>query len=352
MKLSDFNYNLPNELIAQFPTKERDNSRLLLLCRESSEIKHYMFNQLCSLLNKGDLLVLNDTKVLNARLVGKRLGFQGKIEILLVEKIKDNIYTCLAKPACRFKDGTKLIFGDGSLEAEVLSSEGNFKRICFNIDGDLSAVLDEVGQIPLPPYIKREPVKQDKQRYQTVYAKNKGAIAAPTAGLHFTKNLLLGIRARGIEIAYITLHVGYATFKPVTEDEILRHKMHKEYFEISKSTADKISNTKERGRRVVAVGTTTCRALESAAGNSQIDLPDRGKLLGTGVTKGWTELFICPGYNFKVVDGLLTNFHFPRTTLLMLVSALCGKDNLIRAYNEAIEKRYRFYSYGDAMLII
>ncbi len=351
MKLSDFDYNLPQELIAQFPAKVRDGSRLLLLRGDNAETRHYKFNQLCMLLNKGDLLVLNDTKVTNARLIGKRAGFQGKIEVLLIGKLNDNIYTCLAKPARRFKDGTKLIFDDGRLEAEVLSSEGDFKRIRFNTDGDLSIILDEIGQVPLPPYIKREPEKQDKQRYQTVYANNKGAVAAPTAGLHFTEGLLSKIRTRGIEIAYITLHVSYATFKPVTEDEISRHKMHKEYFEISKPTADKINNAKESGRRVIAVGTTTCRALESAAIACNVP-PD---LVQTGVirnTKEWTDLFICPGYSFKVVDSLLTNFHFPRTTLLMLVSAFCGKDNLIKAYNEAIEKRYRFYSYGDAMLII
>lgn len=338
MKLSDFDYNLPQKLIAQFPAKERDDSRLLLLRRDSAEIKHHKFNQLCNILNKGDLLVLNDTKVLNARLVGKRLGFEGRIEVLLIDKLNDNVYTCLARPARRFKNGTKLIFDDRRLKAEVLSDEGDFKRIRFNTDDDLSIVLDEAGQIPLPPYIKREPEKEDEQRYQTVYANNKGAIAAPTAGLHFTEALLSEIITRGIEIAYITLHVSYATFKPVTEDEISMHKMYKEYFEISESTADKIKSAKESGRRVIAVGTTTCRALESAP------------IICS--TKEWTDLFIYPGYNFKVVDSLLTNFHFPQTTLLMLVSAFYGKDNLIKAYNEAIEKRYRFYSYGDAMLII
>jgi len=353
MKLSDFDYNLPQELIAQFPAKERDSSRLLLLRRDSAETKHYKFNQLCMLLNKGDLLVLNDTKVSNARLIGKRVGFQGKIEILLIDKLDDNIYTCLAKPARRFKDGTKLIFDGGRIQAEVLSSKGDFKRIRFDADGDLSILLDEAGQVPLPPYIKREPEKEDKQRYQTVYANNKGAVAAPTAGLHFTEGLLSEIRTRGIEIAYITLHVSYATFKPVTEDEISRHMMHKEYFEISKPAADKINSAKESGRRVIAVGTTVCRALESSAIKRATCLSTgrRDTIYRIRKTKEWTDLFIYPGYSFKIVDSLLTNFHFPRTTLLMLVSAFYGKDNLIKAYNEAIEKRYRFYSYGDAMLI-
>ncbi len=351
MKLSDFDYNLPQHLIAQFPTKQRGASRLLLLRKESLDIIHYNFNQLCTLLDEGDILVLNDTRVLNARLVGKRFGFQGKIEVLLIDRISNRDYKCLVKPARRFKDGTKLIFDNGRLEAEVLGSEEEFKHIRFNISGDIATILDEVGQIPLPPYIKREPEEQDKNRYQTIYASKKGAVAAPTAGLHFTEDILSGIKSRGVEIAYITLHVGYATFKPVTEDKVSLHKMHKEYFEIPKVTSEMINRTKERGKRVIAVGTTTCRALESAAGSRQTGLPKRvpGAI---SIAKGWTDLFIYPGYNFKIVDGMLTNFHFPRTTLLMLVSALCGRDNLIKAYHEAIEKGYRFYSYGDAMLIV
>ncbi len=360
MRLSDFDYNLPQDSIAQFPAKERADSRLLLLGRSNAEISHHKFSQLCTFLNKGDLLVLNDTKVSKARLVGSRVGFQGKIEILLIDRLQDNIYACLAKPARRFKSGTRLVFGDGRLEAEVLSSEGDFKHIRFNTDGDLSIILDRIGQVPLPPYIKRAPEEQDKHRYQTVYANNIGAVAAPTAGLHFTKELLSEIKGRGVEIAYITLHVGYATFKPVTEDEISMHKMHKEYFEISKPVAEKINRAKDIGRRVIVVGTTTCRALESAAIKRKTSLDfarDRQVLRSKQVsairdTKEWTDLFIYPGYDFKVIDGLLTNFHFPRTTLLMLVSAFYGKDNLMKAYNEAIKERYRFYSYGDAMLIL
>ncbi len=351
MKLSDFDYDLPQDLIAQFPAKQRDASRLLLLRKQSDEITHYNFNQLRTLLTEGDILVLNDTRVSNARLVGKRLGFQGKIEILLIDRISNCDYKCLVRPARKFKDGTKLIFDNGSLEAEVLGSEEEFKYIRFNISGDIATILDEVGQIPLPPYIKREPEEEDKNRYQTVYASKKGAVAAPTAGLHFTEDLLSGIKSRGVEIAYITLHVGYATFKPVTEDKVSLHKMHKEYFEIPKVTEEMINRAKESGKRVIAVGTTTCRALESAADNRQTGLSKRvsGAI---SIAKGWTDLFIYPGYNFKIVDGMLTNFHFPRTTLLMLVSALCGRDKLMKAYHEAVEKRYRFYSYGDAMLII
>lgn len=346
MKLSDFDYSLPRELIAQFPADKRDNSRLLLLHRGSPQCGHYKFRQLPMFLNKGDLLVLNDTRVMNARLTGKRLGFKGKIEVLLIDKLGDNTYACLSKPSRRFKAGTRLVFDNGAIEAEVIDSRSNFKRIRFRADGDVSAMLEEAGQVPLPPYIKRKPSAQDRHRYQTVYAANKGAVAAPTAGLHFTKSLLSKIKDKGVETANITLHVSYATFKPVTESGISGHKMHKEYFEISEESADKISNAKKQNRRVVAVGTTSCRALESAA------------VVGTGggvtvqARKAWTGLFIYPGYKFKVIDGLLTNFHFPRTTLLMLAAAFCGKDDIIKAYQEAVSKRYRFYSYGDAMLII
>jgi len=346
MRLSDFDYELPKELIAQSPAAKRDDSRLLLLQRGISGYGHYKFNQLPEFLNKGDLLVLNNTRVINARLIGRRLGFEGKIEVLLIDKLKNNIYTCLTRPSRRFKHGTKLVFDNGKIKAEVVDSKSNFKHIRFCANGGLSAALDKAGQLPLPPYIKREPDKQDRQRYQTVYATNKGAVAAPTAGLHFTRSLLSKIKGRGVETTCITLHVSYATFKPVTEDTLSKHNMHKEYFEIPKESADKINSAKRQNRRVIAVGTTSCRALESAA---LMPAKEKNRLR---CTKGWTDLFIYPGYEFKVIDGLLTNFHFPRTTLLMLVAAFYGKDNIIKAYREAVKRRYRFYSYGDAMLIL
>ena len=345
MRLSDFDYDLPNELIAQFPVKERDGSKLLFLDKEDSSCKHYKFSNLPQLLNRGDLLVLNDTRVVNARLMGKRARLDGKIEILIIDKLENDTYSCLVRPARKFKDGTRLIFGGGELEAEVVGAEGDFKRIRFYSEDDVLTAIEKAGQVPLPPYIKRAPEKEDEDRYQTVYSSKKGAVAAPTAGLHFTRALLSEIAKRGIEIAYITLHVGYATFKPVTEDDISNHKMHREYFEITEESALRINSARADNRRIVAVGTTCCRALESAAVIQEATCSVRA-------TKEWTDLFIRPGYSFKIVDGMITNFHFPRTTLLMLVSALCGRDNLIKAYHEAVEKKYRFYSYGDAMLIL
>ncbi len=342
MKLTDFDYTLPKELIAQFPAKERSGSRLLLLRKGTPLLEHCVFSQLYNFLNKGDLLVLNNTRVLNARLTGKREGFRGKIEVLLIDRMSDDTYTCLVKPAYRFRDNTKLVFAGGRIKAEVIGSKDNFKQIRFFSNGDISAELDSAGEVPLPPYIKREPVEQDRERYQTVYAAKKGAVAAPTAGLHFSDKILSEIKAKGVETTCVTLHVSYGTFKPVTREDISSHNMHKEYFEISKLSAEMINSAKKRKARVVAVGTTVCRALESAAtGPGKIE-----------AVKGRTGLFICPGYEFKIIDGLLTNFHFPRTTLLMLVAAFHGKDNIIKAYKEAVKEKYRFYSYGDAMLIV
>jgi S-adenosylmethionine:tRNA ribosyltransferase-isomerase len=290
-------------------------------------------------LRKNDTLVLNDTKVFKARLFGKREGFEGKIEVLLTDKIEDNLYAALCSPSRRFKEGTRILFGEGRLNAEVVAGDDNFRLLRFDSkNGNLHKLLDEIGEVPLPPYVKRSPDASDEERYQTIYAKNRGAIAAPTAGLHFTEKLINGITASGVDIAYITLHVGYATFKPVKEEDITKHKMHRESYEIPKEASDVIDRTRNRGGRLVCVGTTSCRALESFA------------VLQTTISS--TALFIYPGYKFKMTDALLTNFHLPRTTLLMLVSAFAGRDNIMRAYNEAIDKRYRFFSYGDAMLIV
>jgi len=341
MKLSDFDYNLSRELIAQHPLAQRDTSRLMALDKKSGRIEHHNFNELPSFLEEGDLVVLNNTKVFNARLFGKREGFDGKIEILLTDRLEENLYSCLCRPLRRFKEGTKLIFGNKRLEAEVIGGEDEFRTIRFHAEGDLYNILEEIGEVPLPPYIKRAPEAKDEERYQTVYADKIGAIAAPTAGLHFTEDLIDRLKVKGVTIAYITLHVGYATFKAVKEDDITKHKMHKEYFSISKEAADKIENAKVRGGRIFAVGTTVCRTLESAATKGRIGAMDSA-----------TDLFIYPGFDFKVTDCLVTNFHLPRTTLLMLVSAFAGKDNITNAYNEAVKGDYRFYSYGDAMLVL
>ncbi|NQT96016.1 MAG: tRNA preQ1(34) S-adenosylmethionine ribosyltransferase-isomerase QueA [Candidatus Omnitrophica bacterium] len=338
MKLTDFDYSLPKELIAQYPLPERDGSRLLSLDKRTGSIEHQTFKSLSSLLKKGDLLVLNDTKVFNARLIGKREGFEGRVEVLLTEKIEDNLYAMLCKPSRKLKDGTRLIFGDGRLNGKIAGEENGFKLIRFNTNGSLHKELEKIGKVPLPPYIKRDTEEDDRARYQTVYAKNIGAIAAPTAGLHFTDELLLSLKEKGIETAYITLHVGFATFKAVDEEDVTKHKMHKEYYQIEEDVADRVQNAKKEGRRIIAVGTTTCRTLEAFALSQEL--------------KGWTDIFIYPGYRFKLTDGLITNFHLPRTTLLMLVSAFSGRENILRAYNEAIDMHYRFYSYGDCMLII
>lgn len=338
MDLASFDYNLPKELIAQYPSERRDSSRLLVLHRKTKEIEHRVFKDIVEYFSKGDLVLLNDTKVVPARLYGRKEETGGRVEALVLnagEKFKvkgeRSEYEVLLKPARGCRVGSRLIFGDGRLKATLDRIENGRRFLRFECNGDLEELLDEFGEMPLPPYIKRDNVALDSERYQTVYAAKKGAVAAPTAGLHFTKDLLGQIAKKGVDVDYITLHVGYGTFKPVKCEDITGHKMEKEYFQIDNKVIEKINSLKPR---TVAVGTTTCRALETLK------------------AKGWTDLFIYPPYEFKVVNALLTNFHLPRTTLLMLVSAFCGRELLLQAYKEAIDKKYRFYSYGDAMLIV
>jgi S-adenosylmethionine:tRNA ribosyltransferase-isomerase len=347
MKLSDFYYNLPKELIAQYPAQKRDESRLLVLRKDTGNIEHRIFKEIVEYLNPGDLLVLNNTKVLPARLMGRK-ETGGKVEALVLgighraESIEQrDEYEVLLKPTRGCRAGSKIIFGDGELKAEVVRIENGRRFLQFDCNGDLGKMLDKIGEMPLPPYIRRGTVDSDTERYQTVYASKNGAVAAPTAGLHFTKKLLSDVSKKRVDVEYVTLHVGYGTFRPVISEDIEEHKMEKEYFEIDKTVADKLKNRKGK---LIAVGTTTCRVLETVFREPSLS--------------GWTELFIYPGYRFKAVDGLLTNFHLPKTTLLMLVAAFCGAGNgrghslLFKAYKEAIKEKYRFYSYGDAMLII
>ena len=338
MKLADFNYDLPAELIAQCPCEKRDESRMLVLHRQTGNVEHFIFKDLPGFLSPQDLLVLNDTKVFKARLIGKREGFEGKIEILIAHKIRDNIYNVLAKPSKKLSTGTRIVFNDKRLNAEVVGRGHDYTQLRFNLNGTLYNLLNEIGNVPLPPYIRRSAKEWDESRYQTIYAKNTGAIAAPTAGLHFTESLMGCIREKNINITYLTLHVGYGTFKPVVVEDITKHSMHKEYYEITDKTAGLVNKTKANGKKIIAVGTTSCRALESAAIKQS--------------TESSTDLFIYPGFNFKIIDGLLTNFHLPRTTLLMMVSAFAGRENIMKAYQEAIRQKYRFFSYGDAMLIV
>jgi len=371
MKLDDFDYRFPKELIAQYPLPGRDSSRLLVLKKSTHEIEHRTFSQIGDYLRDGDTLVLNDTQVIPARLRGRREGSSGSIEVLLLERLGESSWKALVKPARRAKPGTKLRFDHG-LQAEVTDiGQAGEREVRFNFKGDISSALGDLAEIPLPPYIKRPPIPLDLERYQTVYARKKGAVAAPTAGLHFTKGLLSKLSSKGIKLSFLTLHVNYATFRPVIETDITKHRMHSEYFELSPETADVIDQAKKNRKQIVAVGTTSCRVLESVANGVRRPSKSSGSLescrassrgSGSGVRpdpspvvkpmKGWTDLFIYPPYEFKVVDMLLTNFHLPRTTLLMLVSAFCGRELLLRAYQEAIERRYRFFSYGDAMLII
>ena len=340
MKLIDFDYNLPKELIAQYPSEVREESRLLVLYRETGKIEHRIFRDIVGYFNQDDSLVLNNTKVVPARLVGKK-DTGGKIEALVLAP--GNACEVLLKPTRGCKVGSKLIFGNGELKAEVTRIENGRRFLRFECNGNFEELLDKFGKMPLPPYIKREPVGSDRDRYQTVYADRKGAVAAPTAGLHFTKDILSQISKKGALVDYVTLHVGYGTFKPVKAEDITAHEMEKEYFEIDPELIKRLKNKKGR---TVAVGTTTCRTLETL-----------GRCVGYprvayASTQGWTDLFIYPGFKFNAVDALLTNFHLPRTTLLMLVSAFCGRELLMKAYEEAIREKYRFYSYGDAMLII
>lgn len=340
MKKEDFYYELPEELIAQHPLKNREKSRLMVLDRETGETKDRHFEDILEYLNPGDCMVLNDTRVIPARLFGSREGKKESIEFLLLKRIEDDKWETLVRPGKKARPGHKIVFGEGKLQGEILSIEEDGTRIInFSYKGIFEEILDELGEMPLPPYIQEK--LEDKERYQTVYSKNKGSAAAPTAGLHFTKELLGEIKNRGVNIVYITLHVGLGTFRPVKVENIEEHHMHEEYFEVSKEAANIINRTKENSGKVVAVGTTSTRTLESIAN-------DDGKVIEG---KGWTNIFIYPGYRFKVVDSLITNFHLPESTLIMLVSALAGRENTLNAYNRAVEKKYRFFSFGDAMLI-
>lgn len=341
MKTSDFYYDLPEELIAQDPLADRSASRLLHLDRETGEIQHTDFKHITRYLNPGDCLVINDTKVIPARLYGSKVGTDAGIEILLLKRKGDNVWETLVKPGKKAKPGTVISFGDGLLTGEVIDvvEEGN-RLIRFHYEGIFEEILDKLGEMPLPPYITHK--LEDKNRYQTVYAKNEGSAAAPTAGLHFTEELLEEIRRMGVNIAHVTLHVGLGTFRPVKVDDVEKHHMHSEFYVVEEDQAKLINDTKKNGGRIISVGTTSCRTLESAAdedGNLQ-------------AKSGWTEIFIYPGYQFKIIDGLITNFHLPESTLLMLVSALAGKENIMKAYEEAVRERYRFFSFGDATLII
>lgn len=341
MKLEDFDFDLPEELIAQHPIEPRDSSRLMVIDRSNGSIKHQVFRELPSLLKAGDVLVVNNTRVIPARLMGEKEGTQAKIECLLLKRRERDIWEVLIKPGKRLKEGQSVIFGEGLLKGELLEvlPDGN-RVIRFTYDGVFEAVLDELGNMPLPPYITEQ--LEDKERYQTVYSKESGSAAAPTAGLHFTQELLERLRESGIEIVEILLHVGLGTFRPVKVDNIEEHTMHSEYFRVSKESAERINRAKREGRRVIAVGTTASRTLESVA------LADGRIQAG----EGWTDIYIYPGYQFKVVDAMITNFHFPKSTLVMLVSALAGRERILEAYNLAIQERYRFYSFGDSMLIL
>lgn len=340
MDVKDFDYNLPQELIAQDPLEDRSSSRLLVLDKETGEIRHKVFRDILSYLRKGDCLVINDTKVIPARLIGSREGTDAKIELLLLKRKENDIWETLVKPGKKAKTGTVINFGTGLLKGTIVDvvEDGN-RLIQFSYEGIFEEILDELGQMPLPPYITHQ--LQDKNRYQTVYAKHEGSAAAPTAGLHFTKELLREIEEKGVEIAHVTLHVGLGTFRPVKVENVLEHHMHSEFYVVDESEAEKVNLAKKNGGRIICVGTTSCRTIESAAGEDGI----------LRAASGFTEIFIYPGYKFKILDSLITNFHLPESTLMMLVSALAGRENILKAYEEAIKERYRFFSFGDAMLI-
>ena len=342
MKLSDFDFSLPPELVAQHPLPERAASRLLVLRKDSGAVLHRQFPDVCHYLNPGDVLVLNDTKVLPARLLGRKRKTGAVIEVVLLKALSHLCeWEVLARPGKRLRVGTEVEFGEGEMSAVVLSdTAAGGKVLRFSVEGDFYAALDRLGQMPLPPYIKEQ--LADKERYQTVYSKNLGSAAAPTAGLHFTKELLASIQAQGIEIVFLTLHIGLGTFRPVQVDDIAEHKMHSEYYEVSPETAAAINRAHARGKRVIVVGTTPLRTLETIA-------DDTGHV---PAASGWTDIFIYPGHRFRAVDGLITNFHLPKSTLIMLVAALAGRENVLNAYQTAISERYRFFSFGDAMLII
>ena len=340
MRTADFYYDLPEELIAQDPLLDRSSSRLMHLDKKTGEIQHTDFKHIVNYLKPGDCLVINDTRVIPARLYGSKVGTDAGIEILLLKRKENNIWETLVKPGKKAKPGTKISFGDGLLIGEVLDivEEGN-RLIQFTYDGIFEEILDQLGEMPLPPYITHK--LQDKERYQTVYAKNEGSAAAPTAGLHFTKELLQQIQDMGVKIAHVTLHVGLGTFRPVKVDDVEDHHMHSEFYVVEEDQAKLINDTKKNGGRVISVGTTSCRTLESATDENGI----------LQAKSGWTEIFIYPGYKFKMIDALITNFHLPESTLLMLVSALAGKEHIMKAYEEAVKERYRFFSFGDAMMI-
>ena len=340
MKTSDFYFDLPQELIAQDPLEQRDSSRLLILDKKTGERTHRIFHDIIDYLHEGDCLVINNTKVIPARLIGEREGTGGKVEVLLLKRKTDNVWETLVKPGKKARPGMRLSFGGGLLHAEVqeVVDEGN-RLIRFEYEGIFEEILDQLGQMPLPPYITHQ--LKDKNRYQTVYAKYEGSAAAPTAGLHFTEELLQKIQEKGVKIARVTLHVGLGTFRPVKVDDVTQHHMHTEFYHVSQEAADIINETKKQGGRVICVGTTSCRTIESAADGQGV----------VQATEGDTDIFIYPGYQFKVLDCLITNFHLPESTLLMLVSALAGKENIMAAYKEAVEMKYRFFSFGDAMFI-
>lgn len=340
MKTSDFYYDLPPELIAQTPLEKRDESRLLCLDKATGEWSHHHFYELPDFLRAGDCLILNNSRVLPARLLGHRLPGGGACEVLLLQDKGDKVWECLVRPGKHLREGARVSFGDGELTAEIAEvlPDGN-RLVRFDYEGIFLEVLERLGKMPLPPYIKEE--LQDQERYQTVYSKVNGSAAAPTAGLHFTPELLERIAAKGVGVGYVTLHVGLGTFRPVKEDEIEQHDMHSEYCTIPQETADLINRTKANGGRVICVGTTSCRTIESWAGED-------GTMTATG---GWTNIYIYPGYRFKVMDALVTNFHLPESTLIMLVSALAGREHVLAAYEEAVRERYRFFSFGDAMFI-
>ena len=340
MKTSDFDFYLPEELIAQHPLEKRDYSRLMVLDKATGEIEHKHFYDVIEYLNSGDTLVLNNTRVMPARLIGEKSESGGKIEFLLLKRIEGDKWECLAKPGKRAKIGTEFTFGEGKLKCKVVDivEEGN-RIIEFSYEGIFEQVLDELGEIPLPPYITER--LDDRERYQTVYSKEQGSAAAPTAGLHFTKELLEKVKEKGVNIAYVTLHVGLGTFRPVKVDDVNEHVMHSEFYHLEEEDAKIINETKKRGNKIISVGTTSTRTLETIGDENGF----------VKAQSGWTNIFIYPGYKFKVVDKLITNFHLPESTLIMLVSALAGKEKVMNAYNEAVKERYRFFSFGDSMII-
>ncbi len=340
MKLEDFDYELPEELIAQVPLEKRDTSRLLVLYKDTQEIEHRHFTDIIDFLDSGDTLVVNNTKVIPARLIGEKEDTKAVIEILLLKNMHDDVWECLTRPAKRVKEGTVISFGNGLLKAKCLSClDEGIRHIELIYKGILYEILDQLGTMPLPPYIHEQ--LKDQNRYQTVYAKEVGSAAAPTAGLHFTNELLDKIKAKGVNIASVTLHVGLGTFRPVNTENILEHKMHSEYYSLSQDTVDILEKTKANHKKIVVVGTTTVRVLETV-------MTKYGKLKECN---GWTDIFIYPGYQFKIVDHLITNFHLPKSTLIMLISALAGRDTVLNAYKEAVKNRYRFFSFGDSMFI-